>query len=376
MLFSIPLEVLSNTSLDCSVKFSYTQYMLTLSQASRETKQILKWGGIFFTGLMIFLVLLRLATIIKNAYFPTITKPTIAFGKLQPQNFPANAVNQNFTYSINTLTGGLPNLSSQLKVYRMRPFQPDLLAVNKFQNRIKNAGFEEGYTAISDKIFEWKSNQNYGGIEKKVRFNTINNNFTVTSLYKTDADVLSAKNLPTETKAIDIATNFLKNIEALPEDIDLEKIKTNLFSIQNESLITATSLSKSQVIEVNFFQKDINKLPIFYEKPNSSNISILIAGGKYQGQVVGVNFIYQPILEESSTYPLKSVTAAYEELKNGQAYIASYFGTSENITITNVFLAYYIGSQTQDFLMPVFVFEGNDGFFAYVPAVTDEWINK
>ncbi len=350
--------------------------MLTLSQASRETKQILKWGGIFFTGLMIFLVLLRLATIIKNTYFPTIPKPTIAFGKLQPQNFPANAVNQNFTYSINTLTGGLPNLSSQLKVYRMRPFQPDLLAVNKFQNRIKNAGFEEGYTAISDKIFEWKSNQSYGGIEKRIRFNTINNNFTVTSLYKTDADVLSAKNLPTETKAIDIATNFLKNIEALPEDIDLEKIKNNLFSIQNESLITATSLSNSQVIEVNFFQKDINKLPIFYEKPNSSNISILIAGGKYQSQVVGVNFIYQPILEESSTYPLKSVTAAYEELKNGQAYIASYFGTSENITITNVFLAYYIGSQTQDFLMPVFVFEGNDGFFAYVPAVTDEWINK
>lgn len=351
--------------------------MFTLSDASKDVKQILKWSGIFIATVIVIMLILKVVFFVKEILYPTPPpKAEVAFGKLQPQNFPANAVSQNLTYSINTLTGSLPNLSSQLKIYRITPFQPDLLAVNKFQKRIRSVGFEEGYTAVSDKIFEWKSNQNYGGIEKRIRFNTINNNFTITSLYKTDADVLNAKNLPTETTAIDTATNLLDSMRVMPEDIDLEKIKTNLFSIQNGSLITATSLSNSQVIEVNFFQKDINKLPIFYERPNSSNISILVAGGVYQGQVVGANFIYQPISEESSTYPLKSVTTAYEELKNGQAYIASYFGTAENITITNVFLAYYIGSQTQDFLMPVFVFEGNDGFFAYVPAVTDEWISK
>ena len=351
--------------------------MLTLSQASRETKQILKWGGIFLAGLMTLLFLLRIATIIKNTYFPTIPKPTVAFGKLQPQNFPANSVSQNLTYSVNTLTGSLPNLNNQLKVYRIKPFQPDLLAVNKFQDKIRNVGFERGYTAVSDKIFEWKSNQNYGGIEKRIRFNTINNNFTITSLYTTDDDVLKSKKIPTESEAADIANDLLNNMQAIPEDIDLEKTKTNLFSIQNGSLITSTSLSNSQIVEVNFFQKDLDNLPIFYEKPNSSNISVLIAGsGHQQGQVVGVNFIHQPVSEESSTYPLKSVSTAYDELKNGQAYVASYFGTLANISITNVFLAYYISSQTQDFLMPVIVFEGNEGFFAYVPAIRDEWINK
>lgn len=350
--------------------------MFTLNRASKDVKQLLKFAGIFIAAIVAIVLILRLIFFVKEIFYPTPPpKPEIAFNKLQPQNFP-HSLSQEFTYSINTLTGSLPALKNQLKVYRMRPFQPDLLAVNKFQDKITNVGFESGSIAVSDKVFEWKSNSNLSGIEKRIRLNIINNNFTITSSYLTDADILKGKDLPTTAKAIDIATNLLNDMQVMPEDIDLEKTKTNLFSVQNGSLVTATSLSNSQVIEVNFFQKDIDKLPIFYEKPNSSNISILIAGGGYEGQIVGASFIYQPVSEKSSTYPLKSVSAAYGELKNGQAYIASYFGIPTNISITNVFLAYYIGAQAQDFLMPIIVFEGNDGFFAYVPAVRDEWINK
>lgn len=351
--------------------------MLTLSTASSDLKQLLKYVGIFITVIIIIIFALRIVLFVKEIFFPTPPpKPEIAFGKLQPQNFPENAVNQNFTYSINTLTGNLPNLNSLSKVYRIKTFQPDLLAVDKFQNKITNVGFTKGSIAISDKIFEWKSNPGYGEIEKRIRFNLINNNFTITSSYMSDPDILIGKNLPNENTAIQTATDLLNRMQIVTDDIDLEKAKTNLFSIQNNSLISATSLSNSQIIEVNFYQKDVDKLPIFYEKPNSSNIGILIGGSGYQGQIVGASFIYQPVSEEFSTYPLKSVNTAYNELKNGQAYIASYFGTSTNISINNVFLAYYISKETQDFLMPIFVFEGNDGFFAYIPAVTDEWINK
>lgn len=362
--------------LDCSVKFSYTQYMFTLTNASKDIKQFLKWSGVFIVVVIVIVLILRIVFFVKDVFYPS--PPPVAevlFGKLQPQIIPPG-LTQNFTYSINTLTGSLPTLANQAKVYRMKPLQPDLLATNKFQDKIINVGFERGFTTISDKIFEWKSNPNLDDIEKRIRFNVLNNNFTITSLYMQNDDVLAGKNLPTTSRAIDTATSFLNNIGVITDDIDLEKTKTNLFSIQNGSLIPSTSLSNSQVIEVNFFQKDIDKLPIFYENPNSSNISILIAGGKYQDQIVGANFIYQPVSDESSTYPLKSVDSAYEELKSGQGYIASYFGSSTNISITNVFLAYYIGSQAQDFLMPIFVFEGNDGFFAYIPATADEWINK
>ncbi|MCL4354915.1 hypothetical protein M1349_05670, partial [Patescibacteria group bacterium] len=308
--------------------------------------------------------------------FPTISKPTVAFGKLQPQSFPENAVNENFTYSIDTLTGNLPNLSDQTRIYKMQPFVPDLLTVNKFQEKVMHTGFQSGYTAISDRIFEWKSYPDRVGVEKRIRVNIVNGNFTITSPYMSDSDILKGRNLPSIPKAIDYATNMLNNMQMMPDDIDLSKTKTNLFSIQNGSLVTSTSLSNSQIIEVNYYQKDINKLPVFYEKPNSSNISILIAGGPPQSQIVGANFIHQSILDQYSTYPIKTANQAFEELKKGNAYIASYFGKNTNISINNVFLVYYIGSQAQDFLMPVIVFEGSNGFFAYVPAVTDEWINK
>jgi hypothetical protein len=351
--------------------------MFTLSDASRDTKETLKWGGFFIAIVVSVLLLVKLGFYIKDLlYPPPPPAPTVSFGKLQPQAFPQNAVTQTFTYSNNTLTGDLPPFVDQVKVYRMKLIKPDLLAVNKYENKITNVGYTEGHTAISDKVFEWKSNQLVSNLDKRIRVNIVNDSFTVTSPYMSDESILKSVNLPDTEKAKELATDFLQGMDVMPDDINLSEVRTNLFSIQNGTLVSATSLSNSQVVEVNFYQKDIDKLPIFYEKPNSSNISILVAGGNIQGQVVGANFIHQGISNESSTYPIKTAAEAFDELKKGNAYFASYFGKGTNISITNIFLAYYIGSQAQDFLMPVVVFEGNDGFFAYVPAVKDEWINK
>lgn len=370
-------EVLTNTSLDCTPNFFYTQYMLTLSQASKETKEIIKWLGIIAAGFILLLIFIRITFYVKDLIFPQPPeKPTVVFGKLQGQVFPQTVTAQSLTYTINTLTGTLPLIKTPVKVYRMQPPRPDLLVLNKFNQQAMQAGFNSGYTQVSDKVFEWKSNLNLSNLDRRLRVNIVSYGFTITSPYMTDSAVLSAKDLPTEDKAIITAVTMLTNMQTLPEDIDLLKTKTNLFAIQNGNLVPSTSLSNSHVIEVGFLQKDVNELPIYYENPNSSNISILVGGGGYQGQIVAASFIHQAISDEASTYPIKTAGQAYEELKEGKGYVAAYFGTSSNISITDVFLAYYIGSQPQDFLMPVMVFKGGEGFFAYVPAVTDEWINN
>lgn len=363
--------------LDCTPKFSYTQYMLSLSDASKDTKEILKWGGLILVGLITILMLVRVVLYIKELIFPTPPpRPTIAFGKLQPQIFPQSATDKNLTYSINTLSGNLPNLPDQTKIYRMQKIQPDLLALNKARDMVGRAGFLENAVPITDRIFEWSNNPNLLGIARKLRLNIVNYDFTITSAYMSDQAVLSGKNLPNQSQAVDISEMMLENMSLLPEDIDLSKTKTNLFFIKDNALTSATSLSNSQIIEVNFYQKDFNNLSIYYEKPNSSNISILVGGGESLGQVVGANYIYQSISDDSSTYPLKTVSQAYEELKMGKAYIASYLGSEPNISIKKVFLGYYMGAQSQDFLMPIIIFQGDDEFYAYVPAVTDEWIEK
>ena len=351
--------------------------MLTLTQASKETKQILLWGGLFLGAIVVLILFFRLALFVKELIFPTPPpKPLVAFGKLQPQIFPINVTNQTLTYTINTLSGGFPAFPDQVKVYRILPVQPDLLAISKFQQKAVSIGFKPGHTTISDKIYEWRSNSNLGGLDRRIRTNVVDNSFTITSPYQLDADILAGKNLPDENTAIGMGQNMLSSMELLSEDIDESKTKANLFFIKNGILSNATSLSNTQIIEVNFFQKNVDKLPIFYERPFSSNISMLVTGGRDRTQIVGANYIHQQISDQSSTYPIKTADQAFTELKEGKAYIGSYFGGSANINITNVVLGYYMSSQTQDFLMPIYVFEGDSGFRAYVGAITDELINK
>ena len=46
------------------------------------------------------------------------------------------------------------------------------------------------------------------------------------------------------------------------------------------------------------------------------------------------------------------------------------------ITVRNIYLAYYDSISPQTYLQPVFVFEGDGGFIAYVPAINPEFIES
>ena len=118
-------------------------------------------------------------------------------------------------------------------------------------------------------------------------------------------------------------------------------------------------------------------MPILYPHPPYSTMSLWIAVGQAGPQVVTANFTHQTINttpETEATYPIKTAEEAFEELKNGKAFIASYNGSATDIAITNVFLTYYLGEQPQEYLMPLIVFQGDNGFLAYISAVRDEWV--
>lgn len=82
------------------------------------------------------------------------------------------------------------------------------------------------------------------------------------------------------------------------------------------------------------------------------------------------------VSDEYSTYPLKTIGEAFDELKNKKAYIASYFGTQKQVKINDASLAYYIEKNEKDFVYPIIVFTGSDGFYAYISAIRDEWIRN
>lgn len=346
--------------------------MFTLTNASHETKAILKWGIIIIILITLAFAIFRIGLIIKEMLYPTPPPPpTVLFGKLPGPVFLQNKVSEELTYKIETVSGALPSISSQTKVYAITLPKPDLLALDIAKQKAKIGRFDNGPFKVSDTVYDWSTN---GDLPKTLRLNIEDFNFEVTSNYLEDPDAISGRNIADEKTAIEIASDFLSTMGYNLPDLDFESPLVNFFTIKSDGTFEkATSLSNTKIVQVNFFKRYIDELSVYNEIPTQANVNVIIAA---DGQIVGVSFVNQEVSQEYSTYPLKTVEQAFEELKNNKAYIASYFGTDKTISIRDGFLAYYIGKNERSFVYPIIVFTGDDGFYAYVSAVTDEWIGN
>jgi hypothetical protein len=339
--------------------------MPTLSQVTSQTRTILKWGGLFLGILLLFFIGLG----IYQRLFAPEAPPTVAFGKISFQ-FPQSSPSDSFEYSLDTITGNLPTLPTQAKVHRIEQKQADLLSLPRAIEKVEALGFRGDPIKLSESIYQWEDKT---PPVRTLTMNIFTNNFNLISSYLADSTSLTF-NSTNVNSAITQAKSFLETLNLLPQDLDSAKTKTSLFTIDNFALAPATSISNAKVIQVSFYQNNVNDLPIFYSNPELSPINLLVAEIDNKPMVVEANFTYQRIHEENSTYPIKTAEQALSDLKKGNAFI-SLPGANKSAVIKKVTLGYFLGDKTQSFLVPVIVFEGNN-FQALVLAITDEWVNK
>lgn len=348
--------------------------MLTLTKAAFGTKLLLKAGGLIIGLTLILLLLFRGLVFIKNIlYPPPPPSASAAFGKLPVLEFEKNATSQELVYSLNTLTGELPETPTIVKVFKIESPKADLLALEKAQGRVEQLNFIGSPSAVSKRVYRWSTTSPF---LKTLSLDTVTGDIRLASNYLDNQFVLSANRLPTEGESAEIARTFLEIMEALPPDLEAEKPKITLLTIKNYVLFPATSFSSAHVVKIDFLHKDKDKLPVYYPRGKESTINVLIAGGENNYQIVEANYYYQKISDKNETYAIKTPEEAFQELKDQKAYIAAYFGTKTDIEIEKISLAYYQGEKKHPYLMPIFVFEGTNGFIAYVSAVKDEWIDK
>lgn len=347
--------------------------MATLSSTTTWTRKIIKWTGITLGLIFAALIIFRIAEFVKNQFTPP-PPPTVSFGKLPQIAFPHSQTDKALSYSIDTITGALPVFPDRVNVFKTIDPAPDLLALDKATEKVRAAGFDTMPTQVSEGVYQWSKEDSE--LPRKMVFNIFSSDFNISSPFLSDPKVLSANNLPNETAAINTAQNFLSNMSSLPEDLDLGKTQATLFSIKNGALAPSTSLSGTHVVLVSFFQKSLNDLPIVYPNPNSSTMNVLVSGGQRAPQIVKVDFFHQNIASESATYPIITSQVAFDKLKNGEVYVASYDGVSDKVSIKDVYLGYYLEDQMQAYVMPVVVFKGNNGFTAYTSAIKDDWIQN
>lgn len=341
--------------------------MATLNKVTDSTKFILKWIGI----LILIFVIVKIGGNLKQTFFPPPKPPAqVLFGKLPRIEFPKSEVSKKFFYSIDTLEGTLPVFPDRIFVYKIEPTKADLLAFERAKNAVSNLGFNPQSTFVSENVYQW---QDSSPILRKINIDIFSSDFSLTSSYLSEENKQSS-NITKEAVAQTVK-KFLEDLSLFPNDTDTTKTNIALLYKKNYVLIPTTDASLATNARIDFFQSNVNNLPIFYPRAATSTMNFIVENVQNQPVIVSANFVHQQVSKERSTYPIKTTDQAFAQLKEGKAYIAVYNGNAQNIPIKSTFLAYFLGENRQEYLLPIIVFQG-DNFVAYVPAVTDGWVNN
>lgn len=342
---------------------------MTLTEAAAFTKK-----GIIVSVLTLFVVFLAWGGwhLYYNYVYlpglpPVIEQPTLAFGPLPAIPFPESiAASSNFSYSLDTETGTLPEKTPRLfKVYSVAQLATDLLALDRAKSLAGTLSFNKNPQAIS--ATQYRFNDDANGGELIVDLDTGNFKFRRNVATGSGESFEKVEDFIDDARQIQTFKGFLSSKGLLKDQLGEG---TTTVSHNNQVKKDST------LVTLNLWQEDIEDYPIVTPKFNEALIKATGNGNRNSDRkYLALDYIFWPIdLENFGTYPIKTSAEAFEELKSGEGYVSLETRTS-NVSLTKVYLAYYLSEVFSNYLQPVYVFTG-PGFAAYVPAVKSEYIEK
>lgn len=346
--------------------------MASLTETARVARNLIKFGGI---GLIVLILVRGIWQLGREWYRlknpPPPEPPTVAYGKLPPIKFPEKTPLE-LTYKLQTVNGTTPDLGDRSPVYFMPYLRPNLLALERANKQVVKLDFKTEPIMLDAKHYRWEKD----GAKTYLTMNIITGEVEMEYNWRADPEILSAPDLPGQEQAINEAKNFLQQAEMLTEDIKLGQAKVSYWKVKDSQLVKAISLSEANFVRVDFFRQSTTETPIVTPSAEEGMVYLLFSGSKERyKRVVKFSYHYFPVdYENSATYPLKLSSQAYRELQTRQAYIATKGDNQQIITIRKVSLAFFDSPEPQQYLQPVYVFEGDNGFVAYVSAVNDELV--
>lgn len=310
---------------------------------------------------------------VKKAYLtifpPPPPPPTVRYGKLPKIILPESGQPNNLTYKLETVDGKLPKLASLGKVYFVEVNKSRLLELDRIKAKARTLGFTDPEKQIDDQNYEFV----HPTLPATLKVNVIYDQYKYKYDWTTDQDVFSKGNIRGNEQAFLQAKSFFQSLDLLAIDLTEGTPKYTYFAARPPEMIPVASLSETDFIRVDLFRADLDKLRVVSPSANRSPVNITFSGNQDRGKsVVEANYTYSKIVDNDyATYPLKTVEQAWSELQQGGGYIAE--KRSDQITVRKVSLAYFESDGPQEFLQPVFVFEGDNGFMAYVVAITPQY---
>lgn len=301
--------------------------------------------------------------------------PTVKFGKLTKVPFPESSLDLKLNYVLETPEGGLPkDIPTQSKVFFMPKINPNLLALDVAKQKAKALDYTLEPEQLSDTIYKFKNDQ----FPVTMEMNIVTGVFSISYDLSADRSPLDIKPPIAETAASDFR-DVLSGANILPDDLT-GPVTHSFYKLSDGRLITALSLSESDVIKINLFRKNYDDLPSLTANPNEANVWAIISGATTrEQQIVAAEYHYFPVDESQfSTYPIITPEEAFGKLQSGAAFVADPGLNKEGATlkIRRIYLAYFDPDSQTDFYQPIYVFEGDNGFVAYVTAVAPDYIEQ
>lgn len=343
---------------------------MTLSQTAIVTKQIIT--------ISIFAIVLGLISFIGYkiwytyylAHLPPVEeKPDAKFGLLPSLDFSQGTVSSsNYSYSIDTSTGNLPKVGQDpgfgklVKVYFVTKTFASLLSSEKSQALAEKFDIKVDPEILSETSYRFKEN------DKTLTIDLDSGNF----VFKREATLSAQASLDDDSKLISDFERNLENLGLFKED--LKKGRTKILFLKDAGKLTTTDLKTEAVAtQISLWPSPIDNKPIQTPKFNSSLISATVyRSADNLNNYLSLNFTYYPIDTSTfATYSIKSAQQAFEDLKNGKGVI-TIEPLKPNVSITSVYLGYYLPEDYSPYLQPIFIFEGPH-FASYVPALSEQF---
>lgn len=336
---------------------------MTLTQAATWTRR-----GIVISVVLILLSILSvlayniLYQYQKSQQKPVEEKPEMKFGNLPKLNFPPSRISSsNYSYTIDTVTGGLPKLPKFIKIYFIPQAGLSLMSPDRSRLLAEKLGFPNGPKVLSNTQYNFTDN-NFGVLN--IDITTGNFHFQKKIMEKNPVSSESAQtvttSLPDENSLIQLLKDYLSSKNLMVSE---------LASGRGSVSYNGPSAAQSETANVSIIPADFDSLPLVAPAFSHGLVRAKVTKSTEEiSRFAKVDYTFWPIDTTTfSTYPLKTADLAFTNLKAGLGFV-SIESPSPQVSITSISLAYFQSEEYSPYLQPVVVFEG-PGFAALVPAV-------
>jgi len=346
--------------------------MATLTEVSGVARKAVKIGIACFILLLLYPVIAGVAKRIYLKYHPPPPPPpTSIFGKLPPLVFPKLDNQVTPTLKLETISGGLPSFKKTAKVYLVSLNKSRLLTLDRYRQKAVAIGLTADPIQIDDRRYAFV----HPSIPATLTVDLITDQLDYKYDWTRDKAVIEPGNMEASEQVVSQARTFFNQMGILPTEMNTTPGKVMYFISTGSALTPVNDYNEATFARADLFRAPIDNMEVVTSGGNTSPVNVTISGStKPESKIVAANFYYSRVVGNDifGTYLIKPVDKAYQELQEGKGFIVK--NALPSTTIRTVTMAYYESSAPQDYLQPVYVFDGDGGFKAYVQAIDDSMI--